>query len=188
MSEAETGTVHMAMAVTKNTIIAYELRKQGYSEEPFLNFLINIAAKISELGVEYATKVVILMDGALFHTSARAKLLLSLLPFSVIIISPNLPELSAIETVFALLKQEIRRRASPNLQKKCDINQTREILVNDIHEVIEAMDREKLMKCYLHTIPYIEEGIRNIIASNEEIEENNSKVKVWPHKRKLESA
>lgn len=108
MSRTERTMIHLIMAISKKNVIAYQLRREAFSEHAFIDFMIHLAGKAIEQGWDYVSNMVVLIDCAPFHKSRLSNRLMNLLPFTVVYNSPNNPDFNGIETVFAVLKKEIK--------------------------------------------------------------------------------
>jgi len=100
---------NVMMAISNHNIFAYSLRRGCHNEHTFCAFLIEIASKIISLGPDAVKSTAVIIDQAPFHTSATCKLLISILPFPVLLNAVAESNLQPIETAFGNIKWHFKK-------------------------------------------------------------------------------
>lgn len=107
--------LHLIMAVSREQVFAYSIRKKGFNEFAFIAFLIDICLKYYSLGNNSYKGIDLYFDNAAFHKSKLAMRFLSLIPIKVIFGSPSNCDLSMIENIFGILKSRLHSKSFNSL-------------------------------------------------------------------------
>jgi len=99
---------NLTMAISKNKIFAYQIRKDSNNEITFVAFIIELVNKILSFGPQFYTQVYLFLDNAPHHKSSLMLELLGILNISVCFSSPNNSNLNPIENCFGLIKGELK--------------------------------------------------------------------------------
>eukprot|EP01022_Parablepharisma_sp_SALTPOND_P024283 TRINITY_DN5344_c1_g1_i8.p2 TRINITY_DN5344_c1_g1~~TRINITY_DN5344_c1_g1_i8.p2 ORF type:complete len:621 (+),score=0.03 TRINITY_DN5344_c1_g1_i8:767-2629(+) len=154
--------LNLIMAITNESIFAYQVRKGNHNEHSFISFVLDITRKICQLGPEYLSKAVLFLDNARFHTSNLALKLLNLLPFPVFFNAYATPEYNALENVLSVIKRRVKKLNSANMQLKLASNYFRGVLWRNMYEVIFSIESSVFYKCYIRVLQFIENGMKGI--------------------------
>jgi len=101
---------HVMMAITNHNVFAYIISSAGHNEHTYCNFMISLCKKLHELGPETVQNSIFYADNAPFHVSRLCKQLFEILQVPTLFSPVAACDYSPIEGLFAILKQEFKRK------------------------------------------------------------------------------
>jgi len=105
-----TARLNLIMAILKDKIFAFQVRKGAHNEHSFVSFIIELTRKISQLGPQFASNVVLYLDNHRTHTSALSLQLLNSVGITTLFAPVAYYQINPIELIFGICKSRIKRQ------------------------------------------------------------------------------
>eukprot|EP01022_Parablepharisma_sp_SALTPOND_P028855 TRINITY_DN7191_c0_g1_i2.p1 TRINITY_DN7191_c0_g1~~TRINITY_DN7191_c0_g1_i2.p1 ORF type:complete len:266 (-),score=13.84 TRINITY_DN7191_c0_g1_i2:326-1090(-) len=106
---AKTQRLNLVMAITKEKVFAYQVRKGVHNEHSFIAFILDLTYKMYQVGIDYAKNTVLYVDNHRAHTSRLSIKLFNLLGTNVVFAPVAYYHFTHIENLFGIIKQRRKK-------------------------------------------------------------------------------